>query len=217
MESLIAGIGDFISANQHWAGPILGLIVFGESLAVVGLLVPATALMLVTGGLIATGTLDPWIVLPWSIAGAVVGDAVSYFAGRIMGPSIMRRWPLSRHRQSVARARLFFRRYGTASIFFGRFLGPIRSTIPLVAGTMLMSNRKFQFANITSAIVWVPAMLAPGWAAAKGLGDLSAIHDSGWVLLGAAIVAASLAAAWIGYRILRGQPRRRRPAGPSLG
>ena len=31
MESLIADVGDFISANQFWAGPILGLIVFGES------------------------------------------------------------------------------------------------------------------------------------------------------------------------------------------
>lgn len=209
MESLIADVGDFISANQFWAGPILGLIVFGESLAVVGLLVPATALMLVTGGLIATGTLDPWIVLPWSIGGAIVGDAVSYYAGRIMGPSIMRRWPLNQHRHSVARARLFFRRYGTASIFFGRFLGPIRSTIPLVAGTMLMSNRKFQFANVASALIWVPFMLAPGWAATKGLGDLGAIHDSGWILIGVGIVVASLIAFWIGFRILRGQPRRR--------
>ena len=209
MESLIADIGDFISANQFWAGPLLGLIVFGESLAIVGLLVPATALMLVTGGLIATGTLDAWIVLPWSIGGAVIGDAVSYYVGRIMGPSIMRRWPLNQHRHSVARARLFFRRYGTASILFGRFLGPIRSTIPLVAGTMLMSNRKFQFANITSAVVWVPVMLAPGWAAAKGLGDLGAIHESGWIMLGLGIVVLSLLAFWVGYRILRGQPRRR--------
>ncbi|BBK41283.1 hypothetical protein STVA_13030 [Allostella vacuolata] len=209
MESLIADVGDFITANQLWAGPLLGLIVFGESLAVVGLLVPATALMLVTGGLIATGTLDPWLVLPWSVGGAIIGDALSYYVGRWMGPSIMRRWPLNHHRHSVARARLFFRRYGTASIFFGRFLGPIRSTIPLVAGTMLMSNRKFQFANVTSAVVWVPVMLAPGYAAAKGLGDLHSIHDSGWILLGLGIVVATVIATWIGFRILRGQPRRR--------
>lgn len=209
MESLIAQLGDFIAANQFWAGPILGLIVFGESLAVVGLLVPATALMLVTGGLVGVGTLDPAMVIGWSVGGAIIGDAVSYVAGRWMGPGVVRRWPIRNHRHSVARARLFFRRFGMASIFFGRFLGPIRSTIPLVAGTMLMSHRRFQMANIASAIVWVPVMLAPGYAAAKGLGHLDSIHEGGWVALGAGLLLSTLVATWIGFRFLKGTPRRR--------
>ncbi len=209
MESLIADVGGFIAANQFWAGPILGLIVFGESLAVVGLLIPATALMLITGGLIGAGTLNLVMVLAWSVGGAILGDATSYVFGRWMGPSVVQRWPLRKHRHSVARARLFFRRFGMASIFFGRFLGPIRSTIPLVAGTMLMSHRKFQVANISSAIVWVPAMLAPGYATARGLGNLDSIHEGGWIALGAGILVCTVIATWIGFKFLKGTPRRR--------
>jgi membrane protein DedA with SNARE-associated domain len=47
-------------------------------------------------------------------------------------------------------------------------MGPIRSTIPTVAGIMELPHIKFQLANITSGILWVPVMLAPGYFSAKG-------------------------------------------------
>ncbi len=50
MDAYIDRIGTFIEANQAWAGPITFLLTLGESLLVVGLLIPATALMLLTGG-----------------------------------------------------------------------------------------------------------------------------------------------------------------------
>ncbi|MFQ6721832.1 hypothetical protein OMF40_16415, partial [Bordetella pertussis] len=67
MQAYIDRIGDFIQANQDWAGPITFLLTFGESMVLVGLLIPATALMLLTGGLIGAGTLSPWGVLAWGI------------------------------------------------------------------------------------------------------------------------------------------------------
>ena len=75
MDQYIDQIGMFIEANQVWAGPITFLLTLGESLVLVGLFIPATALMLLTGGLIGAGTLDPWNVLAWGVAGAIVGDA----------------------------------------------------------------------------------------------------------------------------------------------
>ncbi len=169
MQEFLDQLGHFIAANQAWAGPIVLLLTLGESLLVIGILIPATALLLFTGGLVGAGTLPMGVVLAWGIAGAIVGDAVSYWLGRWVGPRILR-WPLvKRHRATVARARLFFYRYGFMSIFLGRFLGPIRSTIPTVAGVMGMSQWRFQLANILSAIVWVPLMLAPGYLAAKSV------------------------------------------------
>ncbi|MGE0716229.1 MAG: DedA family protein [Alphaproteobacteria bacterium] len=209
MEAFATEVGHFIQANQAWAGPIMGLIVFGESLAVIGLLVPATALMILTGGLIGAGVLDGATILAWGIVGGVVGDAVSYYVGRWIGPSVVRRWPLNRHLSAVARARLFFRRFGWASIFFGRFLGPIRSTIPLVAGTMLMSHRKFQVANVLSALLWVPAMLAPGFLAARGMADLASFGESEIVIFVIGIVVISVIGTFIGIKVLKPQPRRR--------
>jgi hypothetical protein len=36
MDSLLQAVGDFIARNHMWAGVLLGLITFFESLAVVG-------------------------------------------------------------------------------------------------------------------------------------------------------------------------------------
>jgi membrane protein DedA with SNARE-associated domain len=213
MDQYLANAEAFLTAQQAWAGPIAGAVILVESLAVVGLAVPATALMVAIGGLVGAGTLAPVPVLLWCIVGAVVGDAISYVIGRALGPQVCRRWPLNRHRSAVERTRLFFRRYGIASIFFGRFLGPIRSTVPLVAGIMLMSQRRFQAANVASALVWVPAMLAPGYLAAKGFADVGGL-DTDMLLLGlGAVVVATMVGPWLAVRLMaRGGGRRRRRA-----
>lgn len=169
MDHYIDQIGLFIEANQAWAGPITFLLTLGESVVLLGLFIPATAIMLLTGGLIGAGTLSPWGILAWGVAGAVVGDALSYGLGRWAGPGVLRRWPLKQQRTAVARARLFFHRYGFASVLIGRFLGPIRSTIPTVAGVMGMAHGRFQLANVASAVLWMPLMLAPGYFAARSL------------------------------------------------
>ena len=69
MDSLLQAVGDFVARNHMWAGVMLGLVVFVESLAVVGAFVPATGLLVAAGGLIAAGVLDPVNV----IVGCVIG------------------------------------------------------------------------------------------------------------------------------------------------
>lgn len=210
MEDLIARATALITEHAVWAGPIIGLLAFGESLAIIGLFIPATALMIAAGGLIGTGVLNPLPVLAFAIGGAIVGDWISYSVGRRIGPSIYRRWPLNRHRSTVARARLFFRRYGFAAIFIGRFLGPIRSTIPLVAGVMDMDQRRFQLANVASAILWVPVMFAPGYLAARSLGSVEKITEVHIIVIGLIVAVLSLVATAIGARLL-GRVDRKRP------
>ncbi|MFC4257226.1 DedA family protein [Croceibacterium xixiisoli] len=193
-----------------WAGPIIGLLAFGESLAVVGLFFPATAIMIAVGGLLGTGVLDPVPILLWTAFGAIMGDWVSYAVGRRIGPSVYRRWPLKRNRPMVARARLFFRRYGFASIFLGRFLGPIRATVPLVAGVMDMNSRRFHLANVSSAILWVPVMFAPGYFAVRTLGSVEKITEAHLLGIGLMVAVLTLAGTLIAARLL-GRVDRKRP------
>ena len=44
-------------------------------------------------------------------------------------------------------------------MFFGRFLGPFRATVPLVAGMSEMEFRRFMAVSIPSAIIWAFAIL----------------------------------------------------------
>lgn len=203
IDQLIA----FIQANQEWAGPVLALITMGESLIVIGLFIPATALMIATGGLIGSGVVAPVPVVLWGLAGAIVGDALSYALGRLIGPGLMRRWPFSKQRTAVARARLFFYRYGFVSVLIGRFLGPIRSTIPTVAGMMRMGVWRFQLANVLSALAWVPLMLAPGYLAARSLG---AIGNGDRI----SIVVGTIVSVSVGAWLLMVLLRKRKPAVP---
>jgi len=71
-------------------------------------------------------------------------------------------WPLSRHPQMVERGHSFFMRWGAWGIFIGRFFGPLRAVVPLIAGIFAMPQFLFQMANIASAMVWAFVLLAPG-------------------------------------------------------
>jgi membrane protein DedA with SNARE-associated domain len=209
MEELIGRVTGFIAAHGMWAGPLMGLLTFGESLAIVGLFIPATTLMIAVGGLIGAGTLAPIPIILWSIAGALAGDWLSYAIGRRIGPSVYRRWPLNCHRLMVARTRLFFRRFGFVSVLVGRFLGPVRATIPLVAGVMQMDARPFQIANFLSAIVWVPALLAPGMLAARTLGPMEQINAFHLAVLAATSLLFTAIATVVAARVL-GNDRKRK-------
>lgn len=198
MESLIAQLGEFIERHRAWAAPIMGLITFGESMVLIGAFFPATVLMVAAGGLAGAGLLDPVSLVLWCVAGAVGGDAVSYWLGRKLGPRALRGPRFRPHRKALARARLFFRRYGAASIYLCRFMGPVRAFVPLSAGLTAMSQRRFQLANIGSALIWAPAMLAPGYLAAKGVGGMAGLdmHRLGLVLTAAVLAAIASAVAW---------------------
>jgi membrane protein DedA with SNARE-associated domain len=46
---------------------------------------------------------------------------------------------------------VFFKRWGAWAIVIGRFLGPLRASVPIVAGITEMPQVRFQIANWTSA------------------------------------------------------------------
>lgn len=202
MEEAIAQVTAFITEHGAWAGPLVGVMAFGESLAVVGFLIPSTALLITVGGLIGTGTIPALPVYLWAVGGAVLGDWVSYSLGRWIGPAVYRHRWVKPHRSAMARAKLFFRRYGFVSIFIGRFLGPIRSSIPLVAGVMRMRFSSFQIANVSSALLWVPAMFAPGYLTMKGAGSLAEASGPQLMLVGLLAVGITVLAVGLGLRLL---------------
>lgn len=216
MDGVLDGMLALVSAHSALAGPAVGALAFMESLIVIGMFVPAVALMIGVGGLMATGVLDPAPVLLWAVLGAALGDWLSYLLGRRIGPSIYRRWPLSSHRQETAFARLFFRRYGFVSVLLGRFFGPVRATVPLVAGVVRMNHRTFQSANVLSAIIWVPAMLAPGYLAGANLPMESITKGQALAIgLGLILVPFLLASVVAHFAMSRRSVRKtRRKAGP---
>jgi membrane protein DedA with SNARE-associated domain len=69
----------------------------------------------------------------------------------------------------LPKGRAFFEKWGAAGVFFGRFFGPLRCVTPAVARICAMPLVPFQIANLTSAVLWATAVLAPGRFAAEWL------------------------------------------------
>jgi len=198
MEDLVKSVLAYIQANAVWAGPIVCLIAFGESLAFLSLLVPATAILVGIGALVGNGTLDPWAIGIWAFVGATVGDAVSYWVGRVFKDRIAGMWPFKKHPDMLVRGQAFFLKHGGKSVFIGRFLGPLRATVPIVAGMMNMPQLRFQIFNALSAAVWVPALMLPGAAIGKILEEYN-LFGYVWILFGGFVVFGCVIG-WIAWR-----------------
>ena len=67
----------------------------------------------------------------------------------------------------LPRAERFMKKWGVLGIFIGRFSGPLRATVPLVAGVVEMEYWHFQFANFASAFLWAGLLMAPGMFGVK--------------------------------------------------
>lgn len=153
---------DFMRHHEYWAILIVLLLSFGESLAFVSLLLPASLILLALGGVIGSADLTFWPLWLAAAIGAALGDWLSFWLGKIYGPAIAHVWPLSRHPELLPRGHAFFEKWGIVGVFMGRFFGPLRAAIPLVAGICAMPDKKFQLANVASAFVWATGILAPG-------------------------------------------------------
>ncbi|WP_333586854.1 DedA family protein [Phenylobacterium sp.] len=211
MDAMLEPVADLIRNNSAWAGAVLGVFIMLESLLIVGALIPATPLLVLTGGLLATGVLDPVTVLIGCITGAIVGDAISFFIGRRYGTRVLRHPRLRRYRRQFALTRLYCQRFGVASVYVGRFIGPLRAFVPAVLGTLRMSNRRFQIANVLSAVVWVFGALAPGYLTAKGLERFHVLDHVHPLVLALITVAVVVIVGTVGWRLVRRRVARRAP------
>ncbi len=153
---------DWVAAHPTLSGIAIFLVAMSESLAVIGMVVPGVAMMFGIGALIAAGSIGFLPAMLWAVAGAVAGDGLSFWFGHHFRHRLELFWPFRNHPQSLQRGISFFQRYGGKSVFIGRFFGPVRAIIPLIAGMMSMSPARFVAANIFSALLWAPAYLLPG-------------------------------------------------------
>lgn len=162
MNDIIASILQWINANPELAGLATFIISAAESVAIIGTIVPGSVMMTAIGALAGAGVMPLWSTIIWAILGAIVGDGISYWIGYHFKDRLHHIWPFKKHPNILARGEYFFHKHGGASVFIGRFVGPVRALVPLVAGMFGMKPLKFIIANVASAIGWAPAYMLPG-------------------------------------------------------
>ena len=162
VADLIGTITTFADTHRGWAPFVVLLLAFGESIAFVSLVLPFWGMLVALGAVLGGSTLE--FVLVWGAAGvgAALGDWVSYWLGAHFKDRIAAMWPLSRYPGLLPQGQKFFDKYGAWAIVLGRFSGPFRASVPIIAGASRMNQGTFQVANWSSAFLWAFVLLVFG-------------------------------------------------------
>ncbi|PKH22644.1 hypothetical protein CIG19_11730 [Enterobacterales bacterium CwR94] len=192
-----------IAQSTGWALAAIALVAFFESLALVGLLLPGTVLMATLGALIGSGQLGLYPAWAAGIVGCLLGDWISFYIGyRFKGP--LHRWSfLKKHHAMLTKTEHALHEHSMFTIIIGRFIGPTRPLIPMVAGMLELPVRKFVPPNIIGCVLWPPLYFLPGILAGVAIDVPSAEQGGGfkWLLLAVAVVV--WLGLWLGWRGIR--------------
>lgn len=170
VQTTIDQVVAFTREHAAWAAPIMFVLAFGESLAFISLLLPAWGALIALGALVGSSGISFWPVWIAAALGAALGDWLSYWIGCKLEYGVQHIWPLSRHPDLIPRGERFVKKWGVPGIFIGRFFGPLRASVPLIAGIFEMPFWRFQLANFSSAFVWAAVLLTLGDGISKTFG-----------------------------------------------
>jgi membrane-associated protein len=192
-----------------WIHAILFLIVFAETGLVVTPFLPGDSLLFATGAIAAQGALDARVAAAALTVAAILGDAVNYAVGRMVGTRIIhlaivdRRWRRWINPAHIARAHEFFERHGGKAIILGRFMPIVRTFVPFVAGVAEMSYPSFAMYNVGGAIIWVGLGIGAGYV----FGNVPIVKDN-FSIVAIGIVIVSILPMVFEYIRYRRAPRR---------
>lgn len=162
MSDIVSPLLQWLNANPELAGLATFAISAAESVAIIGTVVPGSITMTAIGTLAGAGVIPLWHTILWAILGAIVGDGISYWVGHYFKDRIRNLWPFRDNPGILQKGENFVHKYGVMSVFIGRFVGPVRALVPVVAGMLGMKPLPFTIANVISAIGWAPAYMLPG-------------------------------------------------------
>ena len=168
----------FITQSTVYSLMAVLLVAFLESLALVGLILPGTVLMAGLGALIGSGELSFWHAWLAGIVGCLLGDWISFWLGwRFKKP--LHRWSfLKKNKALLDKTEHALHQHSMFTILVGRFVGPTRPLVPMVAGMLDLPVAKFITPNIIGCLLWPPFYFLPGILAGAAI-DIPAGMQSG--------------------------------------
>lgn len=183
----------WLHTHAYIALGVTFLIALFESLIIIGTLIPGSFSMTALGILAGSGIMRIDLTMFCAIAGAFIGDSLSYLIGFLCSDKIAGWWPFSRHPKWLNYGKNYFQTHGGKSIIIGRFFGPLRSMIPVIAGMMHMEKMHFIIANFISALIWSITYVVPGIIIGAVSSELSPEQATRFFLL----ILASLISIWL--------------------
>jgi membrane protein DedA with SNARE-associated domain len=191
-----------LAALSQYGSPILFAVVF---VAAIGLPLPVTLLLIVTGALVSQGAMNFWLSVALAGAGSVIGDQIGYAIGRWGGAALVARF--SSFVGGAARlqaAEHKARDWGGPGVFLTRWLlSPIGPAVNLVSGTTGYPWKRFLFWDVLGEFLGVALYISLGRIFSDRVIEISdLLADLNWSLLALAV---ALVLGWKLFAFARAQ------------
>jgi membrane-associated protein len=140
------------------------LIVFIETGLFFGFFLPGDSLLFTAGLLASQKIFDIRILVPLIIVAAILGYQVGYWFGqKIIQWLLKRKESFWFKRAYLEQAKDFYDRHGGKALIIGRLIPVVRTFIPVVAGMVHMTNRRYFIYNVSGALMWGGGMTLLGY------------------------------------------------------
>lgn len=182
-----------LAALAQYGSPALFALV---TIAAIGVPLPVTLLLIVTGSLVSQGVMSFWLSIALAGTGSVIGDQIGYAIGRWGGAALVHRF--SRFLGDPAKLRDAeekARRWGGLGVFLTRWLlSAIGPAINLVSGTAGYPWGRFLFWDVLGEFLGVAIYIFLGRTFSDRVIALDALlGDLSWTVLA---LAAALVLGW---------------------
>lgn len=155
----------FLTEYRHIAVPALILLMAAESAPVVGFFLPGVLILPALGAMTASGVWPFWMVYASAFSGALLGDTLGYWLGRIGSTEGSGRFLANRRRKALQAARELVKEQGAMAIFFGRFAWLIHPAVPPAIGFLGVKLRTFLLIDSLAVSLWTLLYMGIGYLA----------------------------------------------------
>ncbi len=150
--------------------------------------------MLVTAAIYAgtTHRLHIALVIAAAAIGAILGDNIGYWIGRVGGYRLLRRYGryIRLDEPKLKLGQYLFNKHGGKVVFFGRFISVLRTFAAFLAGVNRMEWGRFLVFNASGGMVWATLFGVGAYALGNEVRRLSRPVDIGLAVVGAVVVIA---------------------------
>jgi membrane protein DedA with SNARE-associated domain len=155
-----------VSLYGYWS---VALCILLES---AGVPLPGESALVIASAYAGAGKLSISTVIAIAATAAIIGDASGYWLGRTAGHSILRFLRIKE--KYLNRIDTFYKKYGPKTVFFGRFVGILRTYSALFGGISRMPYGTFTVYNAAGGILWATIYGIIGYLFGKNLRHLVA-------------------------------------------
>lgn len=164
MDQLAAQLIGFAGDHPQWIAALVFVLAFFEFVPFVWVALVGVAALVGPQNVSHLA-----VVVAAATLGGALGDVSLYLLGQKNSGHLGRIWPFRKHPNLIAKSEAFCARWGLGAVVIGRFSGPVRAGVPVVAGALRMPAVTFAAASVAGALIAAIVFLVP---AAVGAGTL---------------------------------------------